>query len=288
MKGPRPAAADRWVHDDRRHASVGAGLNSVVHDLCLPARTSRERNVINGERRATIDNDHPPSRVKGAAHGSQVDYFLKITGIDGESKDHEAQGRDRAPVLVLGRDAVGHVRHRRRRRRREGLSMQDFHFVDEGQQGLAEADARRARPASTSRTRSLTCRKAGKDQQEYLKIKFTDLIVSSYQTGGSARRHRPDRPDLAELREDARSSTRSRRRTAASAARPRRATTSRRTRSSELLAIDPRSRSRRPSPPGEGLLLSVALRRRRREAAGGTRAAGPRTAPRRLRPPGTS
>jgi type VI secretion system secreted protein Hcp len=32
----------------------------------------------------------------------------------------------------------------------------------------------------------LTCRKAGKEQQEYLKIKLYDLLVSSYQTGGSA------------------------------------------------------------------------------------------------------
>jgi type VI secretion system secreted protein Hcp len=31
----------------------------------------------------------------------------------------------------------------------------------------------------------LTCRKAGKEQQEYLKIKFSDLLISSYQTGGS-------------------------------------------------------------------------------------------------------
>src|SRR5262249_35189790 len=31
----------------------------------------------------------------------------------------------------------------------------------------------------------LTCRKAGKDQQEYLKITFTDLLVSSFQTGGN-------------------------------------------------------------------------------------------------------
>ena len=32
----------------------------------------------------------------------------------------------------------------------------------------------------------LTCRKAGKEQQEYMKIMFQDLLVSSYQTGGSA------------------------------------------------------------------------------------------------------
>jgi type VI secretion system secreted protein Hcp len=32
----------------------------------------------------------------------------------------------------------------------------------------------------------LTCRKAGKDQQEFLVITLTDTMVSSYQTGGSA------------------------------------------------------------------------------------------------------
>ena len=31
----------------------------------------------------------------------------------------------------------------------------------------------------------LTCREAGGQQQEYLKIKFTDFLVSSFQTGGS-------------------------------------------------------------------------------------------------------
>jgi type VI secretion system secreted protein Hcp len=32
----------------------------------------------------------------------------------------------------------------------------------------------------------LTCRKAGDKPHEYLKIKFTELLVSSFQTGGSA------------------------------------------------------------------------------------------------------
>jgi type VI secretion system secreted protein Hcp len=32
----------------------------------------------------------------------------------------------------------------------------------------------------------LACRKAGKDQQEYVKITMGDLLVSSFQTGGSA------------------------------------------------------------------------------------------------------
>jgi type VI secretion system secreted protein Hcp len=33
---------------------------------------------------------------------------------------------------------------------------------------------------------TLTCRKAGKEQQEYLKVKFSDLLISNYQTGGSS------------------------------------------------------------------------------------------------------
>lgn len=31
----------------------------------------------------------------------------------------------------------------------------------------------------------LSCRKAGKEQQDYLVVKFSDVLVSSYQTGGS-------------------------------------------------------------------------------------------------------
>jgi len=32
----------------------------------------------------------------------------------------------------------------------------------------------------------LTCRKAGKEQQEFYLVKMEDLLVSSYQTGGSS------------------------------------------------------------------------------------------------------
>jgi type VI secretion system secreted protein Hcp len=35
------------------------------------------------------------------------------------------------------------------------------------------------------RSAMLTARKAGKEQQEYYKLKLTDVLVSSYQTGGS-------------------------------------------------------------------------------------------------------
>jgi type VI secretion system secreted protein Hcp len=64
------------------------------------------------------------------------------------------------------------------------VNMQDFHFTVRTSQAspklmLACANGEHIKKAV------LTCRKAGKDQQEYLIITFTDCLVSSYQTGGS-------------------------------------------------------------------------------------------------------
>jgi type VI secretion system secreted protein Hcp len=64
--------------------------------------------------------------------------------------------------------------------------MQDFHFVMRMNKAspkllLACANGQHIPKAV------LTMRKAGKDQQEYAKFTFTDLLVSSFQTGGSAK-----------------------------------------------------------------------------------------------------
>ena len=63
--------------------------------------------------------------------------------------------------------------------------MQDFNFVMKVNKAspklmLACADGSHIKKAT------LTCRKAGKQQQEYLVVNFEDLLVSSFQTGGSA------------------------------------------------------------------------------------------------------
>jgi len=65
------------------------------------------------------------------------------------------------------------------------VQMGDFHFVMRSNKAspklfLACADGEHIKKAV------LTCRKAGKDQQEYLKWMFSDLLVSSHQTGGAA------------------------------------------------------------------------------------------------------
>ena len=65
------------------------------------------------------------------------------------------------------------------------VAMQDFHFVmkvNKASPKLLQACA----CGEHIKKAVLICRKAGKDQQEYLKITLSDLIVSSYQTGGSS------------------------------------------------------------------------------------------------------
>ena len=65
------------------------------------------------------------------------------------------------------------------------VQLQDFNFtkkVDKSSASLFRACAE----GKHIPTATLTLRKAGKGQQEYMVVKFTDLIVSSYQTGGSS------------------------------------------------------------------------------------------------------
>ena len=108
---------------------------------------------------------------------------MKIDGIDGESlqKGHEKQlelmsfswGESNTGSMA-GNTGGGSGK----------VSMQDFHYtipVNKSTPKLFLACA----SGEHIKTAELTCRKAGKTQQEFLKWKFTDLIISSYQTGGS-------------------------------------------------------------------------------------------------------
>jgi type VI secretion system secreted protein Hcp len=62
--------------------------------------------------------------------------------------------------------------------------MQDFHFVmrmNTASISLMKACA----TGQNIKDATLSARKAGKDQAEYLVIKMQDVLISSYQTGGS-------------------------------------------------------------------------------------------------------
>ncbi len=113
-----------------------------------------------------------------------VDYFLKIDGIQGESPDKTHKNEIQIESFSWGATQSGTASHG------SGMGagrvqLQDFHFV----MLVNKASPKLMLTCATGehiKNAILTCRKAGKEQQEYLKITFTDLLVSSYQTGGSA------------------------------------------------------------------------------------------------------
>ncbi len=114
---------------------------------------------------------------------ANVDYFLKIEGIEGESADSKHKNEIDIESWAWGETQSGS--HAYGGGGGAGkVSMQDFNFTMRVNKAspkllLACASGQHIKGAL------LTCRKAGKDQQEYMKIKFTDLLISSYQTGGS-------------------------------------------------------------------------------------------------------
>jgi type VI secretion system secreted protein Hcp len=113
-----------------------------------------------------------------------VDYFLKIAGIEGESADAKHANEIQLESWSFSEHNTGHSL--------QGggggagkVSMTDFNFVMKANKAstklfLACATGQHIPNAI------LTCRKAGGDQQEFLKWTFSDLLISSYQTGGSA------------------------------------------------------------------------------------------------------
>ncbi len=114
---------------------------------------------------------------------ANVDYFLKIDGIEGESSDSKHSKEiellswswdetNRGSMASSSGGGAGKV------------AMGDFCFsmyVNTASPKLMLACA----SGEHIKKATLTCRKAGKEQQEFLKIDFTDFLVSSYTTGGS-------------------------------------------------------------------------------------------------------
>jgi type VI secretion system secreted protein Hcp len=119
-----------------------------------------------------------------------VDFFLKLDGVEGESADEKHKGEidleswswgcsQSGTFAVGGGGGAGKV------------SMQDFSFTT----SVSKADPKLVQACATGthiKKAVLTCRKAGKEQQEYLQIIFTDCLVSSYQTGGASHSEIPN------------------------------------------------------------------------------------------------
>src|SRR5579872_3562562 len=114
-----------------------------------------------------------------------VDFFLKIDGIPGESLDSKHKDEIELQSWSWGAQNSGTFASTSGGGAGK-VHMQDFTFAQVIQKStpkLLKACATGAHIPSAV----LTCRKAGGGDtpgQEYLKIKFCDILVSHYQTGG--------------------------------------------------------------------------------------------------------
>jgi type VI secretion system secreted protein Hcp len=111
-----------------------------------------------------------------------VDFFLKFDGIKGESADAKHKDEIDIESWSWGETHSGAARPGGARAGK--VAMQDFHFVmrlNSASPGLMKACA----TGQHIKMATLSARKAGKDQQDYLTFKFHDVLVSSFQTGGS-------------------------------------------------------------------------------------------------------
>jgi type VI secretion system secreted protein Hcp len=114
-----------------------------------------------------------------------VDYFLNISGIAGESQD--AKHKDEIQVLSysFGESQAGTMAHGTGGGGAGKVQMQDFHFT----MNVSKASPKLFLDCATGqhiKNAVFTARKAGKDQQDYLKITFTDLLVSAFTSNGEA------------------------------------------------------------------------------------------------------
>lgn len=113
-----------------------------------------------------------------------ADYYLKIDGIEGESTDDKQKGTIDIESFSMGVTNAGS--HDARGGGGAGkASFQDMHFVSK----ISKASPKLMEACATGqhiKNAILISRKAGGTQEEYLTYKLSDVMVSSYQAGGSA------------------------------------------------------------------------------------------------------
>jgi type VI secretion system secreted protein Hcp len=113
-----------------------------------------------------------------------VDYFLKIDGVPGESADAKHKGEIQLESFSWGETSASGG----------GMGGGGGAGKVQMQDLVVTMLASKASPklmlgcatGKHYKEAVLTVRKAGKSQQEFLVFKFKDVIVTSYQTGGSA------------------------------------------------------------------------------------------------------
>ena len=112
------------------------------------------------------------------------DYFLKIDGIPGESSDAKHPDEIQCESFSFGTTQTGTMAFGGGGGAGKA-NFQDFHFTMKVNKASPELFNKCATGEHIPNA-VLTCRKAGKEQQEFLIITFSDLLVSSFQTGGAS------------------------------------------------------------------------------------------------------
>jgi type VI secretion system secreted protein Hcp len=112
-----------------------------------------------------------------------IDYFLKIDGLPGESLDSKHKGEIDVEAWSWGESNVGGGGHGGGGAAGK-VQMQDFSFTTKVSKAspalmLACASGKHFKGAV------LTARKAGKPPAEFLTFSLSDILVSTYQTGGA-------------------------------------------------------------------------------------------------------
>ena len=114
---------------------------------------------------------------------AQADFFLKLDGVPGESTDDKHKGEIELESFSWGEVNSGSTGHGGGAGSGKVVS-QDLTFtkrLDKSSPVLMIACA----TGQHFKDAVLTARKAGGGQQEYLKIKIEEVLISSYQTGGA-------------------------------------------------------------------------------------------------------
>ena len=112
-----------------------------------------------------------------------VDQFIKIEGVDGESKDHKHAGEIDVLAWSWGMSQSG-TTHMGGGSGAGKVNVNDVSFtkyIDKSTHALMLSCCNGKHHGEAL----LTVRKAGENPVEYLKITMTDLIITSVSTGGS-------------------------------------------------------------------------------------------------------
>jgi len=115
-----------------------------------------------------------------------VDYFLTLQGIDGETNDEKMKPKKAMDLeswsiseSQLGTHSAGSGGGGAGK-----VSIQDFHFTKKMDKASTPLFAACAEGKHIPKA-VLYARKAGGKQEEFFTITLTDVLVSSYHTGGS-------------------------------------------------------------------------------------------------------